>query len=114
MHRFIPVSDENGITLVGTYNPASAANPPVPYKWRIFYAIPGERALIREAAHLTEPQLGDRLQDQALHYIGDHPLVAARGRLPQHPPAARARGHVRLAGLGRRDRPADRPRPGSA
>ena len=27
MHRFIPVSDETGITLVGTYNPASAADP---------------------------------------------------------------------------------------
>ncbi len=75
MHRFIPVSDETGITLVGTYNSASAANPVVPYKWRIFYAIPGERALIREADRLTEPELGDRLQSQALSYIGRHPLA---------------------------------------
>jgi 4-amino-4-deoxy-L-arabinose transferase-like glycosyltransferase len=75
MRRFIPVSDETGITLVGTYNRASAANPQVPYKWRIFYAIPGERALIRQASHLTESQLGDRLQRQALKYIGEHPLA---------------------------------------
>jgi 4-amino-4-deoxy-L-arabinose transferase-like glycosyltransferase len=75
MHRFIPVSDETGITLVGTYNPASAANHPVPYKWRIFYGIPGERPLIRQASHLTEPQIGDKLQSQALHYIADHPLA---------------------------------------
>jgi 4-amino-4-deoxy-L-arabinose transferase-like glycosyltransferase len=73
MHRFIPVSDETGITLVGTYNPASAANPVVPYKWRLFFAIPGERPLILQANHLTEPQLGDKLQHQALHYISQHP-----------------------------------------
>jgi 4-amino-4-deoxy-L-arabinose transferase-like glycosyltransferase len=73
MHRFIPVSDETGITLVGTYNPASAANPGVPYKWRIFYGIPGERALIHAAGKLTEPQIGDRLEHQALEYIAKHP-----------------------------------------
>jgi 4-amino-4-deoxy-L-arabinose transferase-like glycosyltransferase len=75
MHRFIPVSDETGITLVGTYNAASAANPGVPYKWRIFYGIPGERPLIRQASRLTEPQIGDKLQSQALRYIADHPLA---------------------------------------
>lgn len=75
MHRFIPVSDETGITLVGTYNAASAANPVVPYKWRLFFAIPGERPLIRQDNHLTEPQLGDKLQHQALHYISQHPTA---------------------------------------
>lgn len=75
MHGFIPVSDETGITLVGTYNAASAAYRPVPYKWRIFYGIPGERPLIREAGSLTEPQIGDKLQHQALHYIAHHPLA---------------------------------------
>jgi 4-amino-4-deoxy-L-arabinose transferase-like glycosyltransferase len=75
MHRFIPVSDETGITLVGTYNPASASDPQVPYKWRIFYGIPGERGLIHQAPHLTEPQLGDRLQRQAVKYIRAHPLA---------------------------------------
>jgi hypothetical protein len=74
MHSFIPVSDETGITLVGTYNVASAANSPVPYKWRIFYGIPGERALIHEASTLTEPEIGSKLQSQALHYISDHPF----------------------------------------
>ena len=42
MHHFIPVSDETGITIVGTYNVASAANSQLQYKWRIFYGIPGE------------------------------------------------------------------------
>jgi hypothetical protein len=74
MHSFIPVSDETGITLVGTYNVRSALDPQVPYKWRIFYGIPGERSLIRQESHLTEPQLGSKLQSQALHYIGEHPF----------------------------------------
>lgn len=73
-HHFIPVSDETGITLVGTYNPKSAADPNVPYKWRIYYGIPGERSLIRESSSMTEPQLGARLEHQALHYISDHPF----------------------------------------
>ena len=74
MHDFIPVSDETGITLVGTYNAASAADPQLEYKWRIFYGIPGERSLIREESTLTEPEIGSRLQSQALHYISAHPL----------------------------------------
>ena len=74
LHRFIPVTDENGVTLVGTYNRASAAYKPVPYKWRLFYGIPGERTLIRESRHLSEATLSGRLQTQALHYIGAHPF----------------------------------------
>jgi 4-amino-4-deoxy-L-arabinose transferase-like glycosyltransferase len=74
LHSFIPVSDETGVTLVGTYNVASAVDPQVPYKWRIFYGIPGERSLIRESPHLTEPQISAKLQSQALHYVSDHPF----------------------------------------
>jgi len=75
IHHLIPVSDETGITLVGTYNVASASDPQLPYKWRIFYGIPGERSLIREESTLTEPEIGDRLESQALHYISDHPFA---------------------------------------
>ena len=74
MHHFIPVSDETGITLVGTYNPKSAADPNVPYRWRIYYGIPGEHPLIRASHYMTEPQLGAKLEHQALHYISDHPF----------------------------------------
>ena len=75
MHRLIPITDESGITLVGTYNPASAANPLVPYKWRIYYAIPGERSLVRQSGHLSEPALSSRLEDQAFDYIAAHPAA---------------------------------------
>jgi hypothetical protein len=66
------VADETGITLVGTYNAASANNPGIPYKWRLYYGIPGEGPLIRQAGRLTEPVLSDRLQTQAQNYVSDH------------------------------------------
>lgn len=75
MHRFVPVSDENGITLVGTYNKASADDPQVPYRWRLYYSIPGEQALSKQARSLTEPQLSSRLQSQAFNYISAHPVA---------------------------------------
>jgi 4-amino-4-deoxy-L-arabinose transferase-like glycosyltransferase len=74
LRQFIPVSDEAGLTFVGTYNPSSAANQRVPYKWRSYYAIRAERSLVKQSGGMTEMQLGSRLLDQALDYIGDHPL----------------------------------------
>lgn len=74
LHRFVPVSDEGGITLLGTYNRASASDRQVPYRWRLFCAIPGER-ISCQANNLTEAQLSDRLQTQAFNYISDHPLA---------------------------------------
>jgi 4-amino-4-deoxy-L-arabinose transferase-like glycosyltransferase len=74
LHQLVPVSDESGITLVGAYNPASAAFGPVPYKWRYFAKIPQDAPLARTAGRYEEVALGDRLQSQALSYIGDNPL----------------------------------------
>jgi 4-amino-4-deoxy-L-arabinose transferase-like glycosyltransferase len=75
LHRFIPVSDETGITLVGAYNPDSAAFNRLPYKWRFYFKIREDAGLRRHAGQLTEPQLGDRLLSQAEGYIGRHPLA---------------------------------------
>jgi 4-amino-4-deoxy-L-arabinose transferase-like glycosyltransferase len=75
LHRFVPVADEGGYTLVGTYNAASAHNHQIPYKWRVFYTIPGEPRLISHPTGLSEPTLGAKLESQALHYIGHHPLA---------------------------------------
>jgi hypothetical protein len=74
MHRFIRVTDESGITLVGTYNATSAHDPQVPYRWHLYFDLPGERGLIRQAHRLTEPELDQRLQDQAFDYIANHPV----------------------------------------
>jgi hypothetical protein len=75
LHRFIPVSDETGITLVGAYNPDSAAFTPLPYKWRFYFKIRQDAQLMRHAGRLTEPELDGRLLSQAEDYIGRHPLA---------------------------------------
>jgi hypothetical protein len=75
LHHFIPVSDEAGITLVGTYNPVSAAFEPVPYKWHLYEKLPEDHKLEETAGRYVEVALGAKLQSQALQYIGDHPLA---------------------------------------
>ena len=75
LHHFVPISDETGITVRGTYNPGSAAFAPVPYKWRFFWKIPEDADLRRTAGRYDEVQLGAKLQSRALDYIGAHPLA---------------------------------------
>ena len=75
LHHFIPVSDETGITLVGTYNPtrprltgartsgASSGRSPRTPDW---FATP---------VNTPSRRSSDKLESQALDYIGDHPLA---------------------------------------
>jgi 4-amino-4-deoxy-L-arabinose transferase-like glycosyltransferase len=74
MNRFIPVSDETGLTLAGTYNPTSAHDDQIPYRWHDYTSIPADAALRREAPTLTEPQVDSKYRSAAFHYIGHHPL----------------------------------------
>jgi 4-amino-4-deoxy-L-arabinose transferase-like glycosyltransferase len=74
MHRFIPITDEAGVTLVGTYNKVSPGATPA-YRW-LYYAKLGEfHQLAAEAHNLTEPQLSSRLVSKAEDYIGAHPAA---------------------------------------
>ncbi len=73
MRHFIPISDETGITLVGTYNPVAAAVGPVPYKWQYFARLPEYAAL--HPTRYSEVGLSQHLQGQALSYIDAHPLA---------------------------------------
>ncbi len=75
LHSFIPVSDETGLTLAGTYNPTSAHDSQIPYRWRYYKAIPADAGLYARAPSLTEPQLDSELRSKALDYVGDHPLA---------------------------------------
>ncbi|HEY3728384.1 MAG TPA: glycosyltransferase family 39 protein [Solirubrobacteraceae bacterium] len=75
LHHFVPVSDETGITLRGTYNPESAAFAPVAYKWRFFWQIPQDADLRHTAGRYDEVQLGSKLQARALDYVGAHPTA---------------------------------------
>jgi 4-amino-4-deoxy-L-arabinose transferase-like glycosyltransferase len=73
LHHFIPVSDETGMTLEGTYNPESAVAS-VPYKWRYYFQIPQDAQLRKHAGRYEEVAFEDQLQSRALHYIDAHPL----------------------------------------
>lgn len=75
LHHFVPVADETGITLRGTYNAASAHDQRLPYKWRFYWSIPQDAGVKRRAFHEREVPLSDQLESRALHYIGAHPTA---------------------------------------
>ena len=75
LHHFIPVADETGITLRGTYNHASASNHRLPYKWRFYWSIPQDAGVKHRAFHEKEVPLSGQLESRALHYIGRHPTA---------------------------------------
>jgi hypothetical protein len=75
LHRFVPVADEAGITLRGTYNPASAADRSIPYKWRLFWFVPADQGIRRRAGTMSEDALSAVLEHRALHYIDLHPTA---------------------------------------
>jgi dolichyl-phosphate-mannose-protein mannosyltransferase len=74
LHHFVPVSDETGITFVGTYNATSAAAEPLHYKWDLYLKMPEFKALAKTASRYDEVGLSDVLQRHALDYIGAHPF----------------------------------------
>jgi 4-amino-4-deoxy-L-arabinose transferase-like glycosyltransferase len=74
LHHFVPIADETGITLAGTYNPVSAENPEVPYKWHLFSHVPQFHHLEHISGRYTEVALSDILVNRALDYIKAHPL----------------------------------------
>jgi 4-amino-4-deoxy-L-arabinose transferase-like glycosyltransferase len=73
LHHFIPVADETGITVRGTYNEASASDQRLPYKWRFYWSIPQDAGVKHRAFHEKEVPLSGQLESRALHYIGRHP-----------------------------------------
>ncbi len=75
LHHFIPVADETGITLRGTYNQASANDHRLPYKWRFYWSIPQDADVKQRAFHEKEVPLSGQLESRALHYIGRHPTA---------------------------------------
>ncbi|HEX3976288.1 MAG TPA: glycosyltransferase family 39 protein [Solirubrobacteraceae bacterium] len=74
LHHLVPVSDETGITLLGTYNATSAAARPVHYKWDLFLKMPEFQTIAKAARRYDEVGLSDQLQSRALDYIRAHPF----------------------------------------
>jgi 4-amino-4-deoxy-L-arabinose transferase-like glycosyltransferase len=67
LHSFVPISDETGITLAGTYNPIAAAHE---FRWGYPREIP--------TRNVSEPQQSSKLTSRALAYISDHPLAPVK------------------------------------
>jgi 4-amino-4-deoxy-L-arabinose transferase-like glycosyltransferase len=74
LHHFVPVSDETGITLIGTYNATSAAAEPLHYKWDLYLKMPEFKPLAKSASRYDEVGLSSVLQSRALDYIRAHPF----------------------------------------
>ena len=78
MHSFIPVSDELGGTLAGTYNPVSAADKTQPAYWHLLDQIPQYDQQSRVLATGPEAPFQSRLLHLALDYASHHPLYIAK------------------------------------
>ncbi|MGN6168588.1 MAG: ArnT family glycosyltransferase [Solirubrobacteraceae bacterium] len=82
LHRFVPISDQAGETLFGTYNPVSAGDHQIPYKWRWPYSVTQHRSfadgaakhVVVDASRYREPEWEGKLMGFAFDYIGAHPL----------------------------------------
>jgi hypothetical protein len=75
LHAFIPVADETGITLLGTYNASSANDPELAYKWHLFSNLPEFSRLATTTSRYSENALNGKLTGLALDYISAHPLA---------------------------------------
>ena len=74
MGGFLPISDESGPTLVGTYNPLSQANRSEPGSWtgHVSRIAPYKEIFIQAPAH-SQIVLGNIMEHYAITYAVDHP-----------------------------------------
>jgi hypothetical protein len=74
MHGFLPISDESGPTLVGTWNPISRANRSEPGSWtgHVSRIAPYKEIFIQGPAH-SQIALDNIMQHYAITYALDHP-----------------------------------------
>ncbi len=79
MHAFIPVSDEAGGTLAGTYNDVARNDKDAPASWHSPHEVPADRALFRYAKRVNLPEnlMQSRQGRLALNYVRAHPAYVA-------------------------------------
>lgn len=75
-HSFVPITDEGGYALAGTYNATSAHLTRYPALW--IPPVVAELQLLRDHSGLSEAQISNRLDTQAFDYIGAHPGYIAK------------------------------------
>jgi 4-amino-4-deoxy-L-arabinose transferase-like glycosyltransferase len=77
MRSFIPVSDELGGTLAGTYNPVSAHDRAAPAFWHLLNQIQPYAKATSALSRGPEPAFQSRLVRLAAGYMYHHPLYLA-------------------------------------
>jgi hypothetical protein len=79
VHAFVPVSDEIGGTLAGTYNDVARRDSDRPASWHPPKSVPRFRPIFQEvkALGLSEVTLENRLRTSALDYAAAHPAYIA-------------------------------------
>jgi 4-amino-4-deoxy-L-arabinose transferase-like glycosyltransferase len=70
MHAFVPVSDQDGYTLAGTYNATSQARNG---EWITANQDPSIARLIARSPGISEVDLDGKLRSAARHYAVEHP-----------------------------------------
>ena len=78
LHSFVPVSDEAGGTLAGTYNPVSDHGPPAPAFWHLVREIPSYQKAVAPLAGGPEVRFQSRLLHLAEQYAEHHPAYVAK------------------------------------
>lgn len=71
MDAFVPLTTQDGYTLIGTYNEQARDHPTEPATWVPWYEVEGTAAL---AVRGRELGLGNRLRADALDYARDNPV----------------------------------------
>jgi hypothetical protein len=75
MHAFVPVSDNGGYTLAGTYNDSARSDKDFRAGWRPAQTDPEYRRLFNRTS--GELDASRSLGRAARHFIGDHPTYVA-------------------------------------
>jgi 4-amino-4-deoxy-L-arabinose transferase-like glycosyltransferase len=97
VNAFVPVSDEAGGTLAGTYNDVARTDPDDPGAWGPPKAVPRYRPIFHDVdLHLLpETELENRLRASAIDYMTGHPAYVLE---------VGYRNTLRLLGVSGRDR----------
>lgn len=73
LDAFVPIANQTGAALAGTYNEAARTDGRNPGAWRVLRLVPDYRHIYRERARVPEVELDRRLREAALRHAREHP-----------------------------------------
>jgi 4-amino-4-deoxy-L-arabinose transferase-like glycosyltransferase len=73
LDHFVPLSNQFGSAMAGTYNDQAQHDPENPASWRSLPRVPELRALIGNIRRTNEAELDQRLRSYSIDYIKEHP-----------------------------------------